>query len=198
LAKLAAENDKIGQNVDKLSNRIETTTENVDKLSDRIETTTQNVDKLTFDVDKVSENVDGLNKSQGKLMEEMFTAHVWEKFAEYGYEFTKGSRTRFKENKQVIAEVDIFLENGDYVMAIEVKNILSNAWVDDHLERLATVRDYMDRHNDKRKLVGGVAGGYVPENVKRYAENNGLYVMVQNGENVSISEDAKTFKEKVW
>jgi hypothetical protein len=60
------------------------------------------------------------------------------------------------------------------------------------------VRKYFDNHKDPRKLVGAVAGGIVPENVKRYAQKKGLYVVEQNGDNVMIDEPPKGFIAKEW
>jgi hypothetical protein len=42
-----------------------------------------------------------------------------------------------------------------------------------------------------------VAGGIVSEAVQRYAEKHGLYVLTQNGNNVSIAEKAG-FQAKEW
>jgi hypothetical protein len=168
------------------------------KTDAQLADTIQTVKNTSKKVDEVSDLVGKMGNSQGKLLEEMFSAKVWDKFNEYGYDFTKGSSVKFKENGQVLAQIDILLENGDFTMAVEVKNVLTEYWVDDHLERIGKVRDYMNRHNDKRKLVGAVAGGVVPENVKRYAEKYGLYVMTQNGENVSVVEDKEKFNPKVW
>ena len=123
---------------------------------------------------------------------------VWNKFNALGYDFTKGGNYRFKESGQVLAEVDIFLENGDYAMPIEVKLDLTTDDVDEHLERIDKVRLYMDEHGDNRKLLGAVAGGIVPESVKRYAQKKGLYVLVQSGESVNIAETAKDFKAREW
>jgi hypothetical protein len=156
------------------------------------------VEKMSKRVAAVTKLVGNMGISQGRLYEEMFSARVWDKFNAYGYEFTKGSRMRFKEHNVVLAEVDVFLENGQYAMAVEVKTTLSEYWVDDHLERMDKIRDYMNQHGDKRILLGAVAGGVVPENVQRYAEKHGLYVLIQNGENIFVAETPGTFKPREW
>jgi hypothetical protein len=51
---------------------------------------------------------------------------------------------------------------------------------------------------NNRKLIGAVAGGIVPESVKRYAQKRGLYVLVQSGESVNVAETAKDFKAREW
>jgi RecB family endonuclease NucS len=135
------------------------------------------------------------------VTEEMFAANACDIFHTlYDYDFTKANRdVKFKENGKDLVEVDIFLENGDTVMAIEVKPNLTKDHIDEHIKRIEKIRYYMDlpKHNDQRKLVGAVAGGNVPENVRDYAEEKGLYVLVQNGENVKV-EESKEYKPKRW
>jgi hypothetical protein len=127
-------------------------------------------EKTNLLMKELTKNVGGVNKSFGRLMEEMYSARLWDKFEAFGYDFTSSCRNKkFRENKQTLAEADIFLENGLYAMVVEVKADLTTEDVDDHLERIATIRGYMDRHGDKRFLVGAVAGGIAPENVVRYA-----------------------------
>jgi hypothetical protein len=150
-------------------------------------------------VKELSKNVGGVNKSFGRLMEEMYSARLWNKFTDFGYGFTSGCRRKkFWENERTIAEVDIFLENGLYAMPVEVKADLTTEDVDEHLERIATIRDYMDSHGDKRVLVGAVAGGIAPENVVKYAQKKGLYVVGWSGDAAMIVEAPPSFKGREW
>jgi hypothetical protein len=157
-------------------------------------------------VKELSKNVGGVNKSFGRLMEEMYSARLWDKFAVFGYDFTCGcQRKKFRENERTIAEADIFLENGLYAMAVEVKTDLTTEDVDDHLERITTIREYMDRHGDKRLLVGAVAGGIelaiadaIAQNVVRYAQKKGLYVVAWSGDAATVAEASPSFKAREW
>jgi len=155
--------------------------------------------KTSEDVANLTKNMDGVNKSLGRWVEEMVYPNLWDKFDQYGYEFTQGSqRRKFRNGKQVIAEVDIFLENGDYAMPVETKTTFTEEDVDDHLERMGKIRLYMDEHNDKRTLVGAIAGAIVPENVLHYAQKKGLYVLVQSGDSVVVAETPKGFSPRKW
>ncbi|GHU49028.1 hypothetical protein FACS1894200_07090 [Spirochaetia bacterium] len=115
--------------------------------------TDKQIDKMSKEVRELTKNIGGINNSLGKFMEQMFSPHVWSKFESLGYDFTKGGNYKFKESGQVLAEVDIFLENGDCTMPVEVKLDLTNDDVDEHLERIDKIRVYIDKHGDKRKLV---------------------------------------------
>jgi hypothetical protein len=43
-------------------------------------------------------------------------------------------------------------------------------------------------------LVGAVAGGIVPDEAQKYAQEKGLYVIVQSGESVAIAESPPDFQ----
>jgi hypothetical protein len=56
----------------------------------------------------------------------------------------------------------------------------------------------MDDHGDSRKLIGAVAGGIVSASVLTFAQKQGFFVLVQNGDSVSIAEPPRNFKAKEW
>ena len=156
----------------------------------------QKTDKILADLSK---NISGLGNSLGWYPETMFSSVLWNKFSDLGYSFTKqGPHVKFIENGQVVAEADFLLENSEYAMPVEIKTELSNEDVDEHLERIAKIRKYMDVRRDKRKLIGAVAGGVIFENVLKYAYKKGLYVIIQAGENVAIAASPQGFKARVW
>ena len=97
----------------------------------------------------------GLGNSLGRITEALFSTELWKLFNEFGYPFSKqGRRLKFMEDRRIIAEADFWLENGDYVMPVEVKTSLSIDDVNEHLDRIAKIRRYMDKRDDRRKIVG--------------------------------------------
>ena len=156
-------------------------------------------EKTRKNIEELSKNIGGVNNKLGRLTEILFSAELWKKFGEQGYEFTKQApHVKFIENKQVVAEADYFLEDGKYVMPVEVKTELSIEDVKEHLDRIDVIRRFMDTHGDNRILVGAVAGGIVKENVLKYAQKRGLYVFVQTGDSVAIAEMPEDFKAREW
>ncbi|MDR2136469.1 MAG: YraN family protein, partial [Treponema sp.] len=98
---------------------------------------------------------------------------------------------------QRLAEIDILLENGEYVMAVEVKTRLSAKDVKDHAKRMETLRRVADEHGDRRGYLGAVAGMVVTQQVLDYAVKNGFYVIIPSGETVDIAVPGD-FKPRLW
>jgi hypothetical protein len=59
------------------------------------------------------------------------------------------------------------------------------------------LRRYWDGHNDKRKLIGAVAGAIMEDKVKALALDMGFYVIVQSGDTVKI-EAPQGFTPRIW
>jgi len=92
-------------------------------------------------------------------------------------------------------QIDVFLENGDLVILVEVKTRLTDDDVREHIERLEKYRLHGD---DKRRILGAVAGAVVSDDVIKFAHRQGLYVIVQSGEAVEIVTPPTGFKRKEW
>jgi hypothetical protein len=135
----------------------------------------------------------------GDLIEELIVPNILEKFNRLGYVFGKVAPiVRYSDPRgRIIAEVDILLENGDTVLAIEVKTNLTGKDVRDHVARMGKLRRYADEHRDGRKLLGAVAGAIASEEVKAFAVKNGFFVLEQSGDTVRISVP-EGFKPKEW
>ena len=141
-----------------------------------------------------------LGISYGEQIEAIF-ANLGDKFNVLGYDFPKEAKGGVKflgENRRVLVEVDQFLENGEVVMPVEIKAKLKIDDVNDHIERLGKIKEYNIIHNDKRKVLGAVGGGIVPNNVRDYAIKKGLFVLVQNGESIEIANAPTSFRPKEW
>ena len=78
--------------------------------------------------------------------------------------------------------------DGDTAIAVACKSNLSVEDVDEHLDRLALFKDGWPEYA-RYRLLGGVAGVVVPEDVARYAYRLGLYVLAQSGDAVEIRND---------
>jgi hypothetical protein len=141
-----------------------------------------------------------LSNRFGELAEHLVAPSIKEKFNALGFEFDKCSTNidiADAQDRYKGAEIDILLENGEVAIAIEVKAKTQQKDIDRHLERMGVLRRWADRHNDKRKFRGAVAGAIMTAEVQSYALSAGFYVIVQTGDTVEISVPAD-FTPREW
>jgi type II secretory pathway component GspD/PulD (secretin) len=151
-------------------------------------------------VKELSQNIGGVNNTIGKLTEAIFSPDIEEKFDGLGYNFiTAAQNKKFKENKRLVTEADIFLENTTHTMAIEVKTELEASDIDKHIQRIEKIKKFMTAHNDNRKLLGGIAGAIIAkEETITEAQDKGLFVFVLSGESAKIAPAKEDFIPKEW
>ena len=138
-------------------------------------------------VREVGKQIGKLNNRFGEIVEYMVAPNLREKFWEMGLEFNQANPNAvFSDNKIVLFEVDVLLQNGDKAMLVEVKTTLTTEDVNDHIARLEKMRTYADLHGDKRAFLGAVAGVVMTSNVKEYALRQGFYVIEPSGETFNI------------
>jgi hypothetical protein len=150
-------------------------------------------------IKELSKQMGGLHRSFGDLAEYPLASNLVTKFRELHYVFTQSAHeVKFQDsNGSTLTEVDVWLENEDYVMAVEIKEKLLKRDVDEHLQRMAILQGYGSDHGDKRKLLGAVAGGILRKDARDYAIKSGFYVIEQSGDTLKI-EMPKGFKPKTW
>ncbi|MDR1129167.1 MAG: hypothetical protein LBL20_07635 [Treponema sp.] len=154
----------------------------------------QETDRRFRETDKKSKEIQkmmgDLGKKFGTIIEHMFIPNLKEKFNALGYEFEKSSPNVLIESREhnLYAEIDVFLENTDCALAVEVKTQANIGDIREHIGRMKKLRRYFDLHGDKRKLYGAVAAAIFPENVLDFAFRQGFYAIKQLGDNVSVEK----------
>lgn len=93
-------------------------------------------------------------------------------------------------------QIDLLVVNDTEAILVEVKSKLTQADVDEHLDRLGKFKRLLPRYADTRAL-GAVAAMVIPREVGRYAYRQGLFVLAQSGDSVVILNDAK-FQPRAW
>ena len=134
----------------------------------------------------------------GEISEYMIAPNLREKFNELDFNFQKTSKNTEVSDHQndIFFEIDYFLENYSKAMLVEVKTKLISDHVNAHIERLEKMRRYADLHGDKRSFLGAVAGVVIPDEIRRLALNNGLFVIEPSGETFKITQP--NGKPKEW
>jgi len=125
----------------------------------------------------------------GELAEHLVRPGIVDKFNAIGFNFSEVSQEReFKDpkTKKHLAEVDIYLENGDIVIAVEVKAKLKKQDIDNHIERMKVLRRIAESKGDNRKYRGAVAGAIMTSETLNYAHDSGFYVIEQSGDTMKL------------
>ena len=168
----------------------------------QIEATAQQIRETAKQIKQTNKDVGGLTSSIGEIVANMVRGNIIEKFEALGYHNLDDycEKKKFKNKKLGIkGEIDIFLENGEIAILIEVKTTLEVRDVRDHIERLEKFRRYTDaRGVDSRRFIGAVAGGIVNGDAADFALESGLYVIVQSGDAVEILPQPEGFTAKKW
>jgi hypothetical protein len=166
------------------------------ELSQAQKETDKQIKETDKQINRVSKQIGELGNRLGEFVEYQVRPAVVRLFQERGidvYEFHPGlSVTRDHEG----LEIDLLVVNDTDAILVEVKSKLTQRDVDEHLQRLAKFKRLMPRFRDV-KALGAVAAMVVPDKVVSYAYRQGLFVLVQSGENVIILNDAE-FKPQVW
>jgi len=160
---------------------------------------TKETDRRMKETDK---RVGGLSSSVGEIVEHMIGGdNILAQFQALGYDVNDHYRNRKFgiKNTNSSGQIDMILEDGDVAILIEVKTNLKNDDVLEHIERLEKYRRWMDsKGHDRMRYVGALACAMVEDSVVKFAQKNGMYVIVQLGNTVEIVSPPEGFKAKEW
>ena len=157
--------------------------------------------ETTRQMKETDRKIGELGNRFGDLAEHLVAPGVVEKFNALGFRFNRdcqGAKFRDPETGRLLAEVDIHLENGDIVIAVEVKaNLRVPGDVDDHLKRMEVLRRLADLRGDTRKYQGAIAAAIVVDGARRYAQKAGFYVLEQSGDTMKL-DIPEDFVPREW
>ena len=154
-------------------------------------------DRKMKETDKI---IGRLGNRFGELVEHLVLPNIEEKFNQLGFTFTRTQpnvRVRNLENPDESFEIDVFLENGDIAIAVEVKSKPNDDDVKEHIDRMTKLRRYADKRQDNRKFQGAVAGAVMSDSTRKYILKNGFYLIEQTGDTVKI-HIPEGFKAREW
>jgi hypothetical protein len=166
------------------------------ELSQAQKETDKQIKETDKQINRVSKQIGELGNRLGEFVEWQVRPAVVRLFQERGidvHEFHPGISVK-RDNEGL--EIDLLVVNDTDAILVEVKSKLTQRDVDEHLQRLAKFKRLMPRFRDV-KALGAVAAMIVPNEVASYGCRQGLFVLVQSGENVIILNDAE-FTPRVW
>jgi uncharacterized coiled-coil protein SlyX len=150
-------------------------------------------------IDRIGKQIGDVHNKFGKMAEHMVAPSISSRFNELGFHFDAAAdgQKMLDGQGRILAEIDLLLENGDYIIAVEVKVEPKEADISHHLKRLEILRARMDRRGDKRKIRGAIAGAIYDKAVKEAVSEAGMYVVAQSGDTMKI-EMPEDFIPRDW
>jgi len=153
-------------------------------------------------VNATNTKIGALDYRVGEMVEKLVgEGNLVAQFRELGHNVKTHSRhKKFGERGTPEGgEIDLFMEDGDVAVLVEVKTTLKMDHVVEHIERMEKYRHFVDADGKSgKRFVGAVAGTVIAENVINFAHGNGLYVIIQSARAVEILATPKGFKAKEW
>jgi chromosome segregation ATPase len=167
--------------------------ENAEKLDKQLE-------KSKRLVDRNGRQMGGLHRKFGELAEHLVAPGIAKRFNELGYHFAAMAPRGYKivEDEKIKTEIDILLENGETVIAVEVKVNPAVQDIEHHVKRLEILRDSRLKANEKRKkILGAIAGAIYEDKVKEAVREAGFFVIEQSGDTMKI-DMTEDFVPREW
>jgi hypothetical protein len=179
--------------------RMQDTDRRMQETDRQIQETDRLMKETARRMQETDRKISNLGSRIGDLVEQMIVPDILGKFNRLGYAFGKvAPNVRYSDSRgRYVAEVDLLLENGDTALAVEVKTNLTVSDVRDHIKRMEELRRYANEHQDRRKLLGAVAGAIASEGAKTFAVKQGFFVLEQSGNTVKISVP-EDFRPREW
>ncbi|MDR2756986.1 MAG: hypothetical protein LBC20_14910 [Planctomycetaceae bacterium] len=174
--------------------------ERLKKLEAVVERTSRTVERTSRSIDDTNKKVGHLDLRFGELVEHLIAPGISDRFSELGYcfdEVTHPFGFKFKQDGIVVAQADILLENQDTIVVVEIKAKPDSNDVQNFTTKMFAIRGYFEQNptQNKKILLGALAGAIFPKHVKQLAIKFGFFVITQRGDTVKI-EVPKDFEPR--
>jgi hypothetical protein len=155
----------------------------------QIKETSLQMKKTDLQMKETDRKMGDLYNRFGEIAEHMVAPGIAARFNERGFHFDSimpGGIKIVDEQRKTIAEIDLLLENGEYIIAIEVKATVRLKDVEHHIRRLEILREHREKKHDKRKIQGAIAGAIFGSAEKQAVREAGFYVLEQSGDTMKM------------
>ncbi|MBF0433577.1 MAG: hypothetical protein HQK83_20025 [Fibrobacteria bacterium] len=144
-------------------------------------------------IDRLGQRFGDFGNTRGQEVEEFFYRYFCRHPELLGTTFDEVDRNIITADGD---EHDIILVNGQITALISVKYKLYKKDVDSLVAKeLKRIQHFLDKWGSTHVLYGGVASYIVSEEVSKYAQDKGLYVITRSGEN-TVFLNKKSFRAK--
>jgi hypothetical protein len=165
-------------------------------LKQKSQETDQQFRETDRKIREVNKQIGDLGGKWGRFVENMVAPACETIFLKRGIPVHQVSqRVKKRLNGQTL-EIDVLVTNENHVLVVEVKSSLGVNDVKELQSDLNKFRQFFPEYLQKQ-LYGAVAGIEIEEGADRYAYRQGLFVLAQAGETVSILNNSD-FEPKNW
>ena len=165
------------------------------KTDEQLNRTDAQLRKTIQKLDNIGCQPGDLGLVQGEVAEDLFFRNLRGVFKKARIDLKKVKRNLKRKGA---GEFDLVAENGDKVLVVEVKNKLDKRMVDKFLEKKLPRFKELFPEYEKYQVVGGMGALVVKDDVGRYAEKAGLYVLTQTDEGGAALLNREGFKPRTF
>ena len=153
-------------------------------------------------IKELGKRMGDLHNRFGEIAEHLVAPGIVKRFNERGFHFDSiapgGLKILNEDRSKVKAQIDLILENGENIIAIEVKTRVLEKDIEHHIRRLEILKENREKKQEKpKKIWGAVAGAIFGPLEKKAALEAGLYVLEQSGDTMKM-ELSDDFVPRQW
>ncbi len=146
-------------------------------------------EELRKDFIKTRKEVANVTDALGRFSENMVAPTLVRLLNEAGIPISETAQRVISPARRI--EYDIVAVNGEYVVVVSVKTRLNVEHVKEFLHRRLPMFKKVFPRYQSMKLLGSVAGMSIEQEADTYAIRQGLYVLAQSGDNVTLLNPAE-------
>jgi len=196
LRKLALSSEETDRRIQQTDLQMKETDRRMQETDRIIQETGLQMKETDRKLKEVTKAIGRLGNRLGEFVEEMVRPAVVRLFQRRGIAVHQVFRDAYAERNGDAMEIDLLVVNNVDVVLVEVKSELKVDDVKEHLSRLERFKKLFPQYAGFR-VMGAVAGMVVAEETARFAYRQGLFVLAQSGDTVTIRNDAD-FQPVVW
>lgn len=191
----------ITTDISELRNSQKETSKQISKLQNSQKETDRQMKETDRKMKEVFSKLGDLGLLQGNIVEENICRSVKKIFKKEGksfYDIYQNLRPKYQIRKTVgNAEYDSLAVNGSEVLVTEVKSNFKQ----DHVEKFINIQlpqftKFFPEYNGYT-ILGAIGGALITPHIEKYAIDKGLYVIIENSENLSLA-NPKGFIAKIY
>jgi len=179
----------------KTDEQLNRTDEQLNRTDEQLNRTDAQLRKTIQKLDNIGSQLGDLGLVQGEVAEDLFFRNLRGVFRKTKMDLKKVKRNLKRKGE---GEFDLVAEDGDKVLVVEVKNKLDKRMVDRFVDKKLPKFKNLFPEYEKYQVVGGMGALVVKDDVGRYAEKAGLYVLTQTDEGGAALLNREGFKPRTF